>query len=127
MISKSGMKQAESGVKTLSSYMIPAVAGISGFYAGDFLGIEGIISDLITTSGISDTVSVVDTLPIGGFIAAGVYFGAGSIVGSVKLSGYGNYIPVAGSWFLYGTGARTLITSFVSTTDALKTSTAGGV
>lgn len=67
------------GTKRLTSFfgdfMAPAIGGIAGFVAPDFLGLSGITSFVIDSTNLIGFLPIIGSLDISGFIASAIYAG----------------------------------------------------
>jgi len=128
LVNKGDMKKGlKGGTRVLTEFIAPAVGGVAGFLGGDqFLGIQGVVKSLVTSSGISTALPVLTSLDISAFIAAGIYAGLGAVVSGLKFGGGAiGAIFIAGSWYFYAVACRLCLNGVLSGISNVKASVGG--
>ena len=93
-----------------TSIIAPVVGGIAGFLNPDFIGIKALISEVMSTTGLFETLPVIGSLDITSFITAAVYGGLAVVISRISFGGWVFKTLFVGlTWFFGASALRNAI------------------
>lgn len=111
--------------QVMNNVIAPVVGGVSGFLTPDFIGINGLVSEVLESTGVLEMLPVVGSLDIASFITAAVYAGIAVIVSRVTFGGmFIKSIFIALTWYFGAAALRNAINGLVGGISAVRGVTA---